>query len=359
MTDNFDIFGVIKTAQEETARWIGKANLLVAGKTGVGKSTLINAIFGEDFAKTGTGQPVTQEMKLFSKEGSHISIYDSKGLELADFKKILDELISAITEINSSKNAMDHILLCWLCVDHNSARIEPAEVTLLEKLEKELGIKTIVVFTKSFTENKEFINAAKKILPNAEDWIEVHAEKTTMRGGQEIPPSGLDNLVTRTYGLLPEIQKRAFVRAQQLNLEKKIDEANTTVNWASGQASLACANPLPIPDAILIIPIQIRMMMRIGELFGIPSVDFKTLMIVLGGPLAMAGAGRQVASYLLKFIPIGGQILNATIAASITKSMGTLYIKALVGLVKENPSKHIDYTMVAERFKGMLQEIKN
>ncbi|NLH69727.1 MAG: hypothetical protein GX454_06060, partial [Brooklawnia sp.] len=35
-------------------------NLAVLGATGVGKSTLINAVFGEDLARTGIGAPVTQ-----------------------------------------------------------------------------------------------------------------------------------------------------------------------------------------------------------------------------------------------------------------------------------------------------------
>nr|WP_233709675.1 GTPase [Helicobacter salomonis] len=34
-------------------------NVLVAGGTGVGKSTLINVVFGEEMARTGQGKPVT------------------------------------------------------------------------------------------------------------------------------------------------------------------------------------------------------------------------------------------------------------------------------------------------------------
>ena len=38
---------------------MGRFNLVIFGKTGVGKSTLINAIFGEEVARTGIGEPVT------------------------------------------------------------------------------------------------------------------------------------------------------------------------------------------------------------------------------------------------------------------------------------------------------------
>ena len=57
-------------------------NIVVAGKTGVGKSTLINAVFEEDLAATGIGEPVTKENKEYTKENVPISIWDTVGLEL-------------------------------------------------------------------------------------------------------------------------------------------------------------------------------------------------------------------------------------------------------------------------------------
>ena len=38
-----------------------KTNILIAGKSGVGKSSLLNYIFGEEVAETGAGKPVTTE----------------------------------------------------------------------------------------------------------------------------------------------------------------------------------------------------------------------------------------------------------------------------------------------------------
>ena len=44
---------------EKQAEQIGRINLAVFGKTGVGKSTLVNAIFGEPVAVTGIGSAAT------------------------------------------------------------------------------------------------------------------------------------------------------------------------------------------------------------------------------------------------------------------------------------------------------------
>ena len=44
-------------------------NIIVAGKTGVGQSTLINAVFKENLAETGMGKPVTDHMQKLTKKG--------------------------------------------------------------------------------------------------------------------------------------------------------------------------------------------------------------------------------------------------------------------------------------------------
>lgn len=45
-------------------------NIIVAGKTGVGKSTLINAVFKDKLAETGMGKPVTTHMRKITKRAS-------------------------------------------------------------------------------------------------------------------------------------------------------------------------------------------------------------------------------------------------------------------------------------------------
>ena len=68
------------------------------GKTGTGKSTLINAVLEEDLAPTGTGKPVTRENEVYSKKmllpvgandngrygcvACRVDMYDTWGLRL-------------------------------------------------------------------------------------------------------------------------------------------------------------------------------------------------------------------------------------------------------------------------------------
>ena len=68
---------------DEMRKW-GHVNLIIAGKTGVGKSTLLNAALGGNLVKTGIGRPITDlgDVKWYEKDGVPLRIMDTVGLEL-------------------------------------------------------------------------------------------------------------------------------------------------------------------------------------------------------------------------------------------------------------------------------------
>ena len=67
--DSEDILSMIERCIREAAREIGTVNILIAGRTGVGKSTLINEVFQGRLATTGQGKPVTKETRRVHEEG--------------------------------------------------------------------------------------------------------------------------------------------------------------------------------------------------------------------------------------------------------------------------------------------------
>ena len=66
--DSRDLFKQFIDRFKDELKGMGHVNLIISGKTGVGKSTLLNAAFREDLASTGVGEPVTPEIRMYSKE---------------------------------------------------------------------------------------------------------------------------------------------------------------------------------------------------------------------------------------------------------------------------------------------------
>ena len=91
-------------------------NIMIIGKTGVGKSTLVNEVFRDNIAATGIGSPVTQHMQKCTKKDVPLVIYDTKGFELERKvqQEIKNELIEKIKEGRKSRdiNQAMHLVLC-------------------------------------------------------------------------------------------------------------------------------------------------------------------------------------------------------------------------------------------------------
>ncbi|GAA9378666.1 hypothetical protein TH0757_10460 [Helicobacter pylori] len=53
-------------------------NILLMGAVGVGKSSLINGLFGQEVAKVGIGKPVTQHLKKYVDEEKGLILWDTR-----------------------------------------------------------------------------------------------------------------------------------------------------------------------------------------------------------------------------------------------------------------------------------------
>ena len=112
---------MISRSIEEAERTMGRFNVLIAGRTGVGKSTLINEVFQGKLAATGQGRPVTRETRERTRKGVPLAIYDTRGLELKEYREIIDELVKFVAARNRDADANRHIHVAWVCVSEAPA----------------------------------------------------------------------------------------------------------------------------------------------------------------------------------------------------------------------------------------------
>ena len=106
----------------EEQQKIGKVNILIAGKTGVGKTTLVNAVFGENVAPIGSGRPVTQEIEWHEPPGLPVRLCDIRGLELLAFEQILADLEAEIEKGIQTGRVEDRVHILWLCISEPGGR---------------------------------------------------------------------------------------------------------------------------------------------------------------------------------------------------------------------------------------------
>lgn len=134
-----------KKTQEEIEK-IEKVHILVVGKTGVGKSTLINNIFRERLAETGIGQPITKHLHKIEKEGVPMVLYDTRGLELD--AETQNQVTSEIDQTLEGMAIMQqHMHVAYYCINASSSRIEDMEIRLIEYLANKMPV--ILVLTQS------------------------------------------------------------------------------------------------------------------------------------------------------------------------------------------------------------------
>eukprot|EP00833_Pecoramyces_ruminatium_P010905 jgi/Orpsp1_1/1184937/evm.model.c7180000091654.1 len=230
--EEYKLIDITKNSIERYNNDISKINILITGRTGAGKSTLINSIFGENLAITGIGAPITQECTEFSKEGTPYTIIDSKGLEMKDYGKIISDLENYILKRKNERSVYDQIHVGWVCVSEIEGRFEDAEKNLIDML-LSYDIPVIVVITKLFGE-KKFKKEISKICPYLDGRIirvqSVEYVKVEKKRKIELYPQNLDKLVKLTSEIISEGLGRLIKKYENFNIKKSINENNTKIS---------------------------------------------------------------------------------------------------------------------------------
>lgn len=345
-------------------------NVMILGKTGVGKSTLVNNVFGEEIAQTSIGRPETKQIRSYNKPGYPLTIYDTPGLELAgenSVDSLLKQVIDVINKGRESGDLNQSIHCIWYCISTVSNRFEPTERDFLKKLLEETskykgGLPIILVLTQSLSKKnaermKAEIEKENLQIPNI---VPVLAEDYPFDDESIVKACGLKVLAEVTNSLMPEAIQKTFISIQKANLELKTKKAHAAVVTAAAAAVATGASPIPFSDAALLVPVQIGMLASITTIYGLP-IEKGTLTAIVSSLIGTAGTtilGKTAVSNLLKMIPgvgsVAGGVISGSTAGLLTTALGEAYI-AIMCLICNGDLKISDLS--TEVGKEKIQQI--
>ncbi len=351
--------------------------ILILGRRGAGKSSLINAFFGEKVAETGSVVSETGEAKWHSFENSKgsIDILDTRGLgdrtkpEAAHFEEAVGDIKGAI-----ENHRPDAIL--FLC------KAKEVDARITEDIESVAKIREYILDIHAFDipvaavvtqvdeldpkrieppyedpQKQENIAQAVRVLENAFGSIETipvsaYAEHDQSGAITYDNYWSIDILLDYLMDVLPHSAQLQLARLSALKtIQKRL--ARVVVGSAASVCAGFAATPIPLADAIPITTVQMAMITGIGYIAGkeISREHAKKFVVALGANVGAAFALREGARALIKLmLPVGGYLISAGVAFAGTWGIGEAAIAYFVDELSIEEAK--------DRFKKVKRETR-
>ena len=342
-----------------------RLNLILMGKTGAGKSTLVNAVMGENVAPV---KKVTRESKIYSKKmmipmvsgtedgqfsmvAKTVCLYDTVGLEFVETitEKTLQDIQGLIRQAQGTEKERD-ITLVWFCVNYRFGRFEEYEVELIRKLSIEYEIPFVMVVTQCLSEEKEELE--RQIEEDFPELLMVRilAQDYRTRAGV-IPAFGTEELLNRSI----RDYDRSKVHILKEKLDKLFQQRQDFIQGLRdrGEEHIAAYSKkakkigrLPIGCIPFVHRLCVKMISKLNGLVGIDSSSKLAEDIFVG---VLVG----VVATPLMAVPI----ISAAAATSYIEAVGKNYLDALMEVVEGASTAELkDNDLMAKRIQEELKK---
>lgn len=191
------------TFNQEESKMSARYNVVIVGQTGVGKSELINYLYGHTKVTSGIGKPVT-------KNGFHpinliinklpVTIFDSWGIEVATYNQWIKELENELKGRGLDNSADRWFHSVYYCINAGSARVQDADISIIRKFQENLyNVNIILTKADSLSEEETvlFSNEIKKYVGNIK--IIPVCSVTKLGRGYTINQFGREDIENQAY----------------------------------------------------------------------------------------------------------------------------------------------------------------
>lgn len=329
------------------------ARIAIVGRRGAGKSSLINAIFGELKAEIGDYKSQTGIGKWYSfnNELGEIEILDTRGLGESESP---EEEVSAVNPIEEVKKSITNKypdVILFLCkAKEVGARIDEDVHQLLALKQEIYSIhKYDVPIVGIVTQVDELAPVSDSIPPFSNPKKQANINATV-----EMLSDKLQEVVSKPVNVIPvcsylefeedsidydrrwnidllldylitELPSEAQVILAKISKVKSVQKKLARSIGASivGVTGLIGAFPIPGPDLPVITGLQISMIGSIAMISG-TKVNKASIIEFLGAMGVNAGVGfalREIARQAVKILPGAGSVISGTLASAGTYAL--------------------------------------
>jgi len=358
--------------------------LVLVGRRGAGKSSLINALFGAKVADLGhvTAQTGRARWYDYEREGGAISILDTRGLQEGSAPAESDSAKTALESIGVELRAKPADLVVFVAKASEVDAAVDADLEALERiyaecarLHKVAPPLVAVVAQCDLLEPK----SARLHSPSTESQDDIEeklrhvaaAEQALARKIQERPtvrdrhvatmgisaymswrPDGtlraderwrVSDLALTLFRNLPESGRAELARVTRTRAVQEELASTLTKAMAAVCAGIALA-PIPVADIFPLTALQTGLVAAIAWIGG-RSVDGRgasEFLAGLGANVGVAFVLREVVRAVLKVVaPGGGPVVSATVAFSATMAIGAAARAYFIAGVSLNDARRI------------------
>lgn len=349
------------------------ARIAIVGRRGAGKSSLINAIFGEEKAEVGHTKSQTGVGKWysFSNELGAIDILDTRGLGESSRPEEAIQAKTPLEEIeNSIRDKCPDVVLFLCKAKEVDARLDE-DLQQLQQLRSK--IRTIhdydIPVIGIVTQVDELAPLSVVEPPydhpdkqaNIQDTVDILEEKisdTVLTPVKVIPVSAymefangqivydrrwnIDVLIDFLLTKLPQeaqviLAKLAKINSVQKKLSRKIAKS------IMGITGLIGASPIPVADMPVITGLQISMVGSIAIIGGqkLNRQSIIRFMAAMGLNIGAGLAFREIARQLAKLIPAAGNVVSGAVATAGTYAISEAAIVYFIDRKSEEEAKKV------------------
>ena len=314
-----------------------KGNVLVIGNSGVGKSTLINAVLGETVAETSCGaEGTTKELKIYENNELPFRLIDTVGFEPSWLKE--RQAVYAVKkwskESIGDKKSDKKISAIWFCIDGTSRKLFGKTINnLFAATSMWESVPVIVVITKSYSvperkENMQMVEdvfARQKAVKNLKGIIPLVASTYVLNDAAFAAPEGITELIDKTNEILPEGIRAAENDLHRYKRKRKNVMAQSVIGTATTAGVIVGAVPIPFADAMILTPTEVVEVNALGVVYEIGKDEKSKRFINSIIEVGTVGAAAKASISAIKAIPginIAASVLNAVIAGVFVATIG-------------------------------------